>query len=491
MRKLAGWAMGVAMLGVAAISGACSSVDVEERPFYVSGARLRAKILDGGGGAVIFENWFDSKLELDCAAAPATDGSTRCLPKATATTAFLDASCATPALMVDRCVVAQHFVSVTSKASTACDEAPALEVYELGDPVQQPTVYTLDDAGHCNASPVGTQSLWQRGPLAAATQFVRLERHEEPLDGSLTRAFESSDDGAQRTIELLDTKKHAACLDYLWGYGGEYKDACIAGNTLLLTQSFHLYDDAGCSSDTNIVALPRPQPGCDAPLPDTVIDFAFGQNVCDLHYDVRAVGSEPTPPAELFTGTKDHCSPVPAPGPDDQLRSISTVIPPSDLPVRKSAFLGSGELRVAAVVDAAGAEVEPLEPFFRVPDGSANCFVERVGGELHCLTNAPDVRAVYADSACTSPLASTFADPGPCIVAPVTEVALVPDDQCDAAATDRKIVALGDVVHPAMIWTKSADGACNSTTPDPGLDYHAVGAEIDPSKYPRVTERVE
>lgn len=80
---------------VGALLGACGNSTSESSPdagtpptedpsiraiAWKSGSRLRARIIDGGGGAALFVAWVDTRLGKDCAFKMASDGGFRCLP---------------------------------------------------------------------------------------------------------------------------------------------------------------------------------------------------------------------------------------------------------------------------------------------------------------------------------------------------------------------------------------------------------------------------
>src|SRR5260221_5109584 len=51
-------------------------------PPWRSGARLRARVLDGGDGAALFKGWTDMQLGVSCSYRLAADNELRCLPDA-------------------------------------------------------------------------------------------------------------------------------------------------------------------------------------------------------------------------------------------------------------------------------------------------------------------------------------------------------------------------------------------------------------------------
>src|SRR5262245_60483032 len=54
--------------------------DGPAEPAWGSGSRMRARVLDGGGGALRQSGWHDTQLDLDCNIAPVGDGEGRCVP---------------------------------------------------------------------------------------------------------------------------------------------------------------------------------------------------------------------------------------------------------------------------------------------------------------------------------------------------------------------------------------------------------------------------
>jgi hypothetical protein len=67
-----------------------------ETSAWRNGARLRAHVLDGGGGAKVFLNWIDTMTNIECVFARLGDGSFRCLPVNTSGGTSQDRYCPTP-----------------------------------------------------------------------------------------------------------------------------------------------------------------------------------------------------------------------------------------------------------------------------------------------------------------------------------------------------------------------------------------------------------
>jgi hypothetical protein len=75
-----GWFVGSLVLAATTYASSGAAASGPALPGVVSGSRLRAKIRDGGGGAVRFAGWFDTELGVPCSFVLARDGQLRCLP---------------------------------------------------------------------------------------------------------------------------------------------------------------------------------------------------------------------------------------------------------------------------------------------------------------------------------------------------------------------------------------------------------------------------
>ncbi|HEY2370021.1 MAG TPA: hypothetical protein VGH87_26670, partial [Polyangiaceae bacterium] len=124
---------------------------------FASGTRLRAIVLDAGGGAELFTGWHDAQLGIDCGFAKMSDGSIRCVPTATGFAGYLDASCTQRAIGLFDPVATMYVAIAQPRTTSACAYFPTpledtAKVFALG--AQQPSMSTLyDDAsGACAPS---------------------------------------------------------------------------------------------------------------------------------------------------------------------------------------------------------------------------------------------------------------------------------------------------------------------------------------------------
>lgn len=116
-------------------------------PAYVSGSRLRARLDDGGEGATAFRAWHDTELDIDCAFQPATDGSTRCIPRDLLGLAYYsDAGCTMPIVVAD-CGPPAKYVSVPAGDESCLLGGQALRVHEVGATISVSETFVLQGDG--------------------------------------------------------------------------------------------------------------------------------------------------------------------------------------------------------------------------------------------------------------------------------------------------------------------------------------------------------
>lgn len=486
------------LCGVVAIGGAaalaiagCSSVDLElhDDPMFESGTRLRAKVFDGGDGAVVFERWFDSELGVDCDQRLATDGAERCLPAMQPGFAYLDAGCADPVVAFDACAGPTPKMITKADYPEGCAAAPPAIAYEVGAAVTPEVVYFLDaSTGSCSSAAPGNTTYFRRGAVVPPEKFVALEVVDEPIDEALARRVQRADDGAWRGMTVVDRKKNAPCVDYLWTYDGAYGEVCVAGTPLLLTQSFHQYTDAACTTDADVVEIAPPSETCGL-VPDVVLDFAFTADECDVHYDIRKVGPTTSPTTPLYGGPPSECAPAEPPAPGNALYTIDEVIPPTSLPSLRVRRIGSGAVRVPVWADDEDRGLVTVGGFER-PGGVA-CYFYRLGGALRCIDPMPVDLPRFADASCTKRVVVTYTGSAACPRPPQTMAGIVADTVCGSFQELAEVVALGDAVPATQVFERTSDGSCLVSLIGEDTEVRAIGATVDATTFPVVVERTE
>jgi hypothetical protein len=137
---------------------------------YVSGARIRARYLDGDDGSKQFVGWRDTQLGMDCTYLFAEDGEYRCLPSSILVGGyFTDANCGQPAALVAKtCAVPQYASVVTT--TTTCTGA----VQYRGNLVGSAAPYIYSWNGTCVDVTASLSSTYDAHVLTTvlATQFV-------------------------------------------------------------------------------------------------------------------------------------------------------------------------------------------------------------------------------------------------------------------------------------------------------------------------------
>ncbi|MDB4995913.1 MAG: hypothetical protein JWM74_3345, partial [Myxococcaceae bacterium] len=119
---------------------------------FESGTRLRARVVDGDGGAQAFLGWYDATLDVKCVFTAASDGSTRCMPASSQPAFFFDAACTERAATFTGDTTPPAYVSVADEAKR-CDRRFTLHAFHVGDARATARIYA-GGGGKCGPSPL-------------------------------------------------------------------------------------------------------------------------------------------------------------------------------------------------------------------------------------------------------------------------------------------------------------------------------------------------
>lgn len=143
-----------------------------------SGSRLRAKYMNGADGSKQFLGWYDSLRKEDCNFGTASDGSTRCLPAATAYPAgsFSDAGCTQVLVGVSKTATCAAAVPkyVATLDTTGC--SPRFEVRGAGARFTGTDIYAGTPASCtklAGSSVAQSLDLYTPGAILVASDFVQ------------------------------------------------------------------------------------------------------------------------------------------------------------------------------------------------------------------------------------------------------------------------------------------------------------------------------
>ena len=442
---------------------------------YVSGTRLRAKIIDAGDGATLFESWHDAQLGFDCSFQELGDGSLHCVPPpADASVTYLDASC-TQLAVASVAAPASPYVSIVGSQPEApwCGAMPSpsavVTVYELGGAQpSSPTFHVDAGSGSCVASQSsGGGFVVFAATEAAPATFVGAHVVVESR-GALDSEILVADDGATELAGILDHATGAPCVmpDSLYSIGeGPPTLRCIS--PAVAWDGF--YDDGSCSGPREAYI----GAGCDAPaIAVSPLDASCGA------LPLFALGPVDPAVTPFYTGnaqctafTYTSLDFYPETGPADL----------SPYPALGESRLGAGRLLLpflTAPGDSRALGVETLRTSIgqsALFDSARNapCSVTTFSdGVIRCVTAGTAQLDGFSDAACTEPLAKT---PLGCDA---------PTEAIDGPRA--QVFAIG---APFTGTVYEMQSSCAPITPAGA--YYTLGAPIDPSVFPALTERTE
>jgi len=178
---------------------------------WQSGTRLRARVLDGGGGASLFSTWFDSERNVECSWAQTAEGAVRCLPRQVSLPyqLYADATCSTSRVVMESdCAPASPYV--TFYESGAINPT----VYRLGEvlPMPLPPLFEAGPNG-CVATTVTSVSGYHltNATLVANDLFVVVTREREMRGTQLAVDVFATADGARDRRSVLDVARASHC----------------------------------------------------------------------------------------------------------------------------------------------------------------------------------------------------------------------------------------------------------------------------------------
>jgi hypothetical protein len=145
---------------------------------WVSGTRLRARVLTTADGAKSQWGWYDTQLGINCFIATAGDGQQRCLPQTYAAvgTYFADSACTTqlawiPTSYATACApTLGYWAETTNSCSEYGAPASRTHLYSLGA-VYTGTVYYAAPTGCSPTAPTGA-TFYQVGAETPPTTYV-------------------------------------------------------------------------------------------------------------------------------------------------------------------------------------------------------------------------------------------------------------------------------------------------------------------------------
>ncbi len=433
---------------------------------FQSGARLRARVIEGDGGAQAFLGWHDATLDVSCVFAAANDGSTRCLPASSQPALFFDAACTERAATFASGTTPPAYVSVADEAKR-CDRRFTLHAFRVGNARTTAKIYA-GGGGTCGASPLlgGEQAFALSAEIAAPT-FAEAHVVIEPRGTALDARVLVTDDGARQVDGGID-KVHGTACGVPRGINGE---VVPAARCIPLEGAYDgFFASATCSGER--VAYTGDVEGC--PAPSTAIQL---RSVCDgaATLSLWKLGPESSSAPHFKSGTAcDTFAPV-------GLRLYPEIGPLAlvGFPPLASELTGAGRLRnvvLTATDDASAiAEQRPGELFDSAHDAYCTPAAFADGSQRCIDDTAAALSNAYADAACTREIAVA---PGRCR----KPVYAYSQDTSRAALVRERL-------DTTTIFRRER-GRCEPSAAADGDVFWLVGEAVDlDSAFPSVRER--
>ncbi|HTM43496.1 MAG TPA: hypothetical protein VL137_01000 [Polyangiaceae bacterium] len=189
---------------------------------WLSGNRLRARVITDGNGASLFEGWHDEQLNLDCSFRFADDDKLHCLPIqwTAAQAVYSDGACTQRVAMVAKGEPAQPFIQdleipqgFTPSADSARCTLPGpstIKEHALrpGNPLARGPVFALVD-GQCQPLDESTFPATAYDEVSVnaveASTFVAADLKMEAAAGGVRAIWCEGEDGSIEVRSLIDT----------------------------------------------------------------------------------------------------------------------------------------------------------------------------------------------------------------------------------------------------------------------------------------------
>jgi hypothetical protein len=447
------WA--VLWVALATSCGGDREGDVSEP--YASGTRLRAKLFDGAGNAVMFGGWHDTALDLDCRFRLMDDGTWRCIPVTQVTAGFADAACTQP-IVVDftdaSCAPPASALEVVD--ATGC-EPTRYRMIGVGERLGNGPLFLQTTRGCEDYSVLAPYQRFAAGSALDVSGFVTATSDVEDRGGGLAVTAITATDGTRELVEMIDPRR-GPCTIY---------DLTDAGLTCVANVGFEgsrsdLFVDDSCTIDA-----PAVYPACDDRLPGAVFTNA----------GLRMPGARISGP--VHEGMAGTCTLAV----DKSAYEIGPDVMLGDLPAIAEVPFGDGRLHARHHADVHGRPL--LSAGFYDTAEESYCEPMVAGGTLRCVplgvTRWSAPATLFADQSCTVRVIALE-------IGFLERVAWM-EPWCGG---HREIASLHAVVsHGGAVYESLALGSCTPAVRDSNLRYFADGAELPFDTLPLVTLRVD
>ena len=493
--------------------GAPDAVTENSTP-WTSGARLRAKVLNGGEGAQLFVEWQDTVLRLPCSFTTAIDGRLRCLPidedTATITTNYADAQC-TMTIALGPAPQNPYVRIRNRRCGRAEDDVGAHRVVRWGSTLNVDVPYVLRD-GVCVPISNGPVLTWHSIGEVPPGQFVAATAQVQATPNGAQPQIVVAEDGARENARLIDPSSSQPC-EVLADHVLDAPDLCVP-LPFAIAPALSFSDEPACDK---ILAFAEPE--CSPAL----TGVALRSQGCVTPLDVVELGPYlGTLSTGLFRRGRDgvcHSDQLLTPmAAYAALRPFSS----TTFAVVENRLFGAGRLRAPLRTTSDGVAVRnarllpikdlldpdnPLSPVqpaqFEFYDSirQGRCRVESVvDASKRCLPTStqPKLGHYFEDSTCAQPVQLGSNDPS----CPSTGFASLPGWEEIGLALPptteiRPILGLLQTTpytyapDPGGDPTRPPRGTCILDTPDQNRVFYSLGDPIGVADLPLVVETIE
>jgi len=436
---------------------------------WQSGTRLRARVLDGGSGAILFSTWFDSDRNTECSWAQTADGTVRCLPRQVSLSyqLYTDAACSSARVVMESdCAPASPYVTFYETGSIN----PT--VYSLDAPLPMPTP-PLFEAGPngCVASAVGTLQGYHfaTATLVANELFVAATVAREARGADLAVDVFATADGARDRRSVLDVARGSHCRNLDGHVNGE---PCLPARSLFAGA---LFADATCT--THIAGAPGfTQPFLNEPAP-------LARTRSNDYFEVGAPYDGPLYQLSATCNAFPREQVGNAP-----LWQLGAAVPRNSLPTVLTNKEAHAALTVVAAATATGERLRGLRFFDAAL--SADCAL-RVAGDLQtrCMTGPQGSFVRFRDANCTQLLLQIYTGNSAAFVPPA-RVVDIGEGACPLTSV-ATVYPVGAALAPTTVGYRRSGNACEPMPVDVNYGYFETPGPAPVSAAPPVLVRTE
>lgn len=460
--------------------------------WFKSGTRLRALVIDVGGGARVFRSWYDTALLSFCEFDRADDGEFYCMPIGGYANVFLDPDCRQPGAEQNACNAGQTYFRSPPRQDTLLnqcqlerfDPGRAVGIFqEVGTRAVEELYMSLDQ---CYVAPVTAATAYVLEPLPLS-RLVRATPALRDLGGRLGVWHLEAEDGTQQDLALYDQSREQEC-SVLHGF-----DLCATWTALAWVSDD--YTTAGCreplvsasrfeNCGPELAMVPAPPTG---PLcrPEGGQLHELGEPYFG-RVDVRS-GDGRCGPAEDFPGELFRLGP-----PVNRVR----------FPQVERRLVGNGRLRVERHFSPGATPLTDTSESIIDSQTGQPCqllYESFFGRPLACgdLTEVGSASLAFADPDCQELLGRQLLRDAPgCRVEPrpVVQVGVSADPSEPCSAVERALFRSGPA-YEGPLYERDREGRCRPlvAAPIPGYRFytHRLGERRQVTDYPRVQQLIE